>query len=391
MSNPAVPEPARSLGRRSFLRTSALVVGATAVSGGLLAGCTTVAKSDTPTSGAVAGAASGAAANSSAYVDAIRALVAGRTLQVGFTPPILSEFFNQMENAAFGKMAELEELYGVQWKWERSAPTANFDAVEQQVKIVQNWGAQKFDAVAVCTGANFATMQGVYEQVSSGGTSVFQFNQPVELYDPNLIQTVSNVGYDNRWQSGYLAGTFIAKTLGGQGKVIAIMGPAGSDWSKARQIGFDQALKENPGLQVVGTADGGYVRDKGYNAARDLLTANPDINAIYGENEDMALGASQAVDSQGLKQWDGSSGIVIIGADGLLSGMEAIKTGKLTASIDVGSVDQGRQLIEAIFQSLVLGDTVGKTILVPTRVVTKTNVASAEAYIQGAQTPPKKY
>ncbi len=393
-SQPLSAALTRGVGRRSFLRTSALAAGAAALSGAALAGCSTApgAAGDTP--GAAANGASapaGGGSGNSAYDAAVRQLVAGRTLTLGFTPPVLSEFFNQMELAAFGRMAELESAYGVQWKWERSSPTGNFDAVEQQVRIVQNWGSQKFDAALVCTGANFATMQGVYGQVEGSGTKVFQFNQPVELYDEADIRTVSNVGYDNRWQSGYLAGTFIAKTLGGQGKVIQITGPSGSDWSRARQIGFQQALQENPGLTVVGTADGGYLRDKGYNAARDLLTREPDVNAIYGENEDMALGASQAIDSQGLQQWDGSSGIVTIGADGLLSGMDAIASGKLTASIDVGSVDQGRTLIETVFQSLVLGDTVAKVIDVPTRVVTKDNVASAQAYIQGVMNPSKKY
>lgn len=50
---------------------------------------------------------------------------------------------------------------------------------------------------------------------------------------------------------------------------------------------------------MVGEADGGYVRDKGLQAAQDLLTRDSDIDAIYGENEEMALGASQAIDARG--------------------------------------------------------------------------------------------
>lgn len=373
--------------RRNLLSSAGLGLGALA-GASLLSACSTV----TPTGGAAAaGGAGSAGTNNPAYDSAIKSLVNGRTVQLGWTPPILSEMFNQMEKSAFGRMAELEQTYGINWKWERSAPTGNFDAVEQQVSIVRGWTARKFDAVLVCTGANFATMQDVYRQASSSGTRVFQFNQPVELYDEEKINTVSNIGYDNRWQSGYLAGTFIAKTLGGKGKIIQIMGPSGSDWSKARQIGFEKALRENPGLEVVGSADGGYLRDKGLNAAQDLLTRNRDINAIYGENEDMALGASQAVDAAGLKQWDGQQGVVIVGADGLLSGMESIAAGKLTATVDVGSVDQGRSFIDAVFRSVVLGETVAKIIEVPTRIVTKENVGAAKAYIEGAMRPPKSY
>lgn len=356
---------------------------------GLLSACTT------PPAESAGGGSGGAMAAgdgvSSEYTEAVRAIVDGRELQVGFTPPVLSEYYTQMENAAFIRMAELEDLYGVKWKWEKSSPTGDFNAVEQQISTVQTWTTRGFDVALICTGANFATMQGVYEKAMDAGTSIFQFNQPVELYDTDEINTVSNIGYDNRWQSGYVAGKFIADTLGGEGKIIQIMGPAGSDWTKARLIGFAQAMEENPGLEVVASADGGYLREQGLSATQDLLTKHRDIDAIYGENEDMALGASQAVAAAGLKQWDGSDGIVIIGADGLLSGMDAIREGGLTATVDVNSVDNGRQMIDTVFQSIVLGNFVPKINNITTHLVTKENVEVRAAYINSVMSPPKTY
>jgi ribose transport system substrate-binding protein len=362
--------------------------------GALLGSLTLLSACTTPPGGATGGGGGGAGAalaGNADYAAAVKKLVNGRTIQVGFTPPVLSEYYTQMENAAFTRMAQLEDQYGVKWKWEKSSPTGNFNAVEQQISTVQTWTSRKFDIVFICTGANFATMQGVYKKSMDAGTKIFQFNQPVELYPVDQINTVSNIGYDNRWQSGYVAGKFIADTLKGKGKIAQIMGPSGSDWSRARLIGFNQAMSENPGLQVVATADGGYLRDKGLSAAQDLLTRHPDINAIYGENEDMALGASQAVDAAGLKQWDGTQGIVIVGADGLLSGMDAIRNGKLTASVDVNSVDNAIQMIDIAFQSVVLGNYVPKIANVATHLVTKDNVDAYAAYINGIMSPPKKY
>ena len=104
---------------------------------------------------------------------------------------MLSEYYTQMENAAFTRMAQLEDLYGVKWKWEKSSPTGNFNAVEQQISTVQSWTSRKFDVVFICTGANFATMQGVYKKAMDSGTNIFQFNQPVELYPIDDINTVS--------------------------------------------------------------------------------------------------------------------------------------------------------------------------------------------------------
>lgn len=374
--------------RRAFLGRSALVSGALLGSGGLLAGCDRKALvSDS----AATGGGSGSLPGGGAYQAAVSKLVKGRTLRVGWTPPVLSEFFNQMEHAAFRRMAQYEDAYGIKWTWQRASPTGNFNAVEQQVQIVQSWVQRKFDVVLVCTGANFATMQNVYKKAAKAGTKVYQFNQPVEIYPQNELQAISSIGYDNRWQSGYLCGSYIAKKLGGKGKILEITGPPGSDWTAARQIGFKKALAENPGLKVVGKANGGYLRDQGLSATQDLLTRNPHIDAIWGENEDMSLGASQALDGHGIKQWDGSSGVVVIGADGLVSGMESIRTGKLTASVDVNSVDQGMTFIDVVFHNAVLGESVGKVIDVPTRVVDKSNVDAAEAYMQWALATSKKY
>jgi len=376
----ATPGPSR----RRLLGGAGALIGTL----GLLGACTTPPGGSTQGGG---GAGAAGQEGNDDYTAAIKKLVNGRTLQVGFTPPVLSEYYTQMENAAFTRMAQLEELYGVGWKWEKSSPTGNFNAVEQQIGTVQSWTSRKFDIVYICTGANFATMQGVYKKAMDAGTRIFQFNQPVELYPVDDINTVSNIGYDNRWQSGYVAGKFIADTLKGKGKIVQIMGPAGSDWTKARLVGFNKAMSENPGIEVVGSADGGYLRDKGLSAAQDLLTRDRDINAIYGENEDMALGASQAVDAAGLKQWDGEKGIVIVGADGLLSGMDAIRSGKLTASVDVNSVDNAIHMIDTAFQSLVLNNYVPKISNITTHLVTKDNVDAHAAYINGVMSPSKTY
>lgn len=368
--------------RRSLLGGAGLLAAA-----GLLTACSPNGSDSTAsTAGPSQGAASGAS-----YDDAVRSIVDGREIKVGFTPPVLSENFTQIEHAAFRKMQELEERFGCTWVWERQSPVGDFSAVQGTLGIVQSWMARGFDAIAVSTGANFATVQDLYRQANAEGVKIYQFNQPAELYPEEELLTVTNVGYDNRWQSGYLAGTYIAEKLGGSGKILQIWGPSGSDWTRARKIGFDKALAENPGIEVVGEADGGYVRDKGLQAAQDLLTRDPDIDAIYGENEEMALGASQAIDAAGLKHWDGSDGILTIGADGLMSGYQKIREKKLTATVNIGGVDQGQNLIEAIFQTVVLGQTVTQFVNNPTQVVDLSNVAWHEAYTQWALDAPKTY
>lgn len=370
-----------------FKRLTTTVVSAVAASGLLLSGCSTV---DTPKSNREGG--------ESAADAAIRKIADGRELKVGFSPPILSEFYTQVEKAAFNKMKEYEDRYGVKWTWERQGALNDAHSGTETLGIVQGYIARDFDAVFVCSAANAATMQTLYQEGSSKGVNFYQFNSTEELANPSQaedptggLNTVSNIGYDDRWQSGYIAGKYIAEQLKGKGTIIQIMGPSGSDWTKLRSQGFNRAIAEHPDLQVVGKADGGYVRDKGLTAAQDLLTKFPDVNAIYGENEDMALGASQAIDARGLKHWDGSKGIITIGADGLVSGMESIKAGKLTATIDVNSVAIGTNMVETLFAREVLGQEVNQFVRVPTDVVDKSNVDWHLAVLQDTLAGDGKY
>lgn len=324
----------------------------------------------------------------SAYDAVVRKMAQGKTLKIGFTPPILSENFDQIEHACWRQMKNYQDRFGIKWKWTRAAPKGNFDAVQEHFDIVQNWVTGKFDAIMICTAGDFAAMQKVYEDAEKAGTSIYQFNMPMDLWNQDDVKATSNIGYDNQRQSGYLAGSYLAEKLGGKGKILQVWGPSGH-WAESRQKGLDQAMKDFPGLEIVGKADGGYVRDKGFAAAQNLLERNPDVNAVYGENEEMALGASQAIDARGLKQWDGKDGILTIGADGLRSGFKAIREGRLTATIDVGGVEQGLRSIQTIFEAEILGKAVEKIIEPSTLVVDKSNVELADSYTAWALAGPE--
>lgn len=379
-------------GTRLWRRATAL--GASAVLLATLAACSTVGGAPATSNGAATSAGCGSADEQAAITTAVD----GRTLKVGFAPPILSEFYTQVEKAAFNRMNELEECYGIKWEWSRQGALNDAHSGVEAIGIVENFISNEFDAVFVCSAAPAATMQEIYKVGSEAGVDFYQFNSTEELANPSQatdptggLYTVSNIGYDDRWQSGYIAGQYLAKALNGEGQIVQILGPSGSDWTKLRQQGFEAAISAFPGMTIVGAADGGYVRDKGLTAAQDLLTKFPEISAIYGENEDMALGASQAIDLAGLKHWDGTEGIITIGADGLLSGMDSIRQGKLSATVDVNSVDMGTTMINTLFEHEILGMTVGQFIRIPTIVVDKANVAYFEAKIAASQAGTGKY
>ena len=156
------------------------------------------------------------------------------------------------------------------------------------------------------------------------GTMIYLFNMPAELWDPSELKAVSVITYDNHYQSGYAVGQYAAEKLDGKGEILLVWGLPGH-WSTSRKNGFHEAISEYPDLKIVGEQRGDYVRDKGMQATENLLQSNPNVDFIYGENEEMALGAVQAVEGRGLKLWDGNEGIMVIGADGLKSGFDSIR------------------------------------------------------------------
>jgi ribose transport system substrate-binding protein len=361
----------------------------------VLSSCDTVQKTDVASGG---GGSAGSIVSTSTSDAAIKAAWGGKTIKVGFSPPILSEFYTQIEKSAFNRMKEYETRYGIKWVWERQGALNDAHSGTETLGIVQGYIARNFNAVFVCSAANATTMQELYGKGMEKGVHFYQFNSTEELANPSQendptggLNTISNIGYDDRWQSGYVAGQYVAKQLKGKGSIIQILGPSGSDWTKLRQKGFEKAIAQYPDMKIVGTADGGYVRDKGLAAAQDLLVKNPGVNAIYGENEDMALGAAQAIDARGLKHWDGSQGIITIGADGLVSGMEAIKVGKLTATVDVNSIGMGTTMIDTLVAHEVLGQDVAQFVRIPTSVVDKSNVQWHEAFLKEALGTSAKY
>lgn len=324
-----------------------------------------------------------------AWEAAVREKVQGKTLKIGFSPPAASEFYDIIMHGAYTMMDELHDRFGVNFEFEFVAPSEH-DAVESQVATIENWVTKEFDAILVCTAGDFDSMNAIYEKAVNAGTTIYLFNMPAELWDASSINATSIIGYDNAQQSGYLIGEYAAEKLNGQGKILFISGNDGH-WTTSRRNGFMEAIDKYPGLEIVGEQRGEYVRDKGMEAAENLLQANPDVNFIYGENEEMAQGAVQAVEARGLKLWDGTEGIIVVGADGLKSGFEQIRSEGLTATVDVGSVDQGRESIKAIFMHELLGYSLDKVINVPTILVDKDNVSVPEAYVDWALATEEKY
>ena len=106
-------------------------------------------------------------------------------------------------------------------------------------------------------------------------------------------QTI-HVAMDEK-QIGRDIAEWTAQKLGGKGKVALLMGPSGAPTFSNLGDGYTEVMAKYPGIQIVFRGDGPLTRERGVKQAEDVLVANPDLAAIYTANDDVALGAMQAV------------------------------------------------------------------------------------------------
>ena len=161
---------------------------------------------------------------------------------------------------------------------------------------------------------------------------------------------------------GKLAGDFIAEKLGSGAKVIQLEGIAGTSAARDRGEGFALAVTANK-LQVLASQPADFDRTKGLNVMENLLAAHPTVQAVFAQNDEMALGAIRAVQAAGKE-------VMIVGFDGTDDGKAAVAKGKLAAT-----VAQQPALIGAIgvetADKVLKGQPVEKSIPVPLQIVNK--------------------
>jgi len=151
-------------------------------------------------------------------------------------------------------------------------------------------------------------------------------NIPVLTLDRGAVrgEVVSHIASDNI-SGGKMAGDYIADKLGKGAKLIQLEGIAGTSAAKERGEGFMQAVSAN-GFELLATQPADFDRAKGLNVMENLLTAHPDVAAVFAQNDEMALGALRAIKAAG-------KNVLIVGFDGTDEGISAVKTGDMGATV----------------------------------------------------------
>jgi len=164
-------------------------------------------------------------------------------------------------------------------------------------------------------------------------------------------------------------GEHVAKETGGEGQVAILQGQVGTTPEIDRNKGFQEALSESPGLQVVAKQPADWDQDKGFSLAQNMLQAHPDISVFFGRADAMALGAAQAVRVANV-----GHKVTIVGFDGDVAGLKAVRDGTIDATMTQQTQKMGRMAVQSA-QTLIDGGKVPPQQLVPAYLTTKANAA----------------
>ncbi|WP_461370285.1 ribose ABC transporter substrate-binding protein RbsB [Candidatus Darwinibacter acetoxidans] len=127
---------------------------------------------------------------------------------------------------------------------------------------------------------------------------------------------------------GKMAGEFIAELLGGKGKVVEIEGIPGTNAARERGQGFNEAMANYPEMEVVARQEAGFDRAKGLTVMENILQAQPEIDAVFCHNDEMALGAIIAIQAAGR-----ADKIKVVGFDATDDAVAAVKEGRMLATV----------------------------------------------------------
>ncbi len=250
---------------------------------------------------------------------------------------------------------------------------------ENQVKAIRSFIAQRVDLIAFSPVVE-SGWDTVLREAKAAKIPVILTDRAVNVSDPSLYATF--IGSDFV-EEGRRAGRWLLerakKTPDAVINIVELQGTVGSAPALDRKKGFEEVIAGNPKLKVIRSQTGDFTRAKGKEVMEAFLKAEgKKINVLYAHNDDMAIGAIQAIEEAGMKP---GKDIVVISIDGVKGAFEAMIAGKLNVTVECSPL-LGPQLMQ-------LARDVVANKPVPKRVVTQESVFPAE--VAAKEFPNRKY
>src|SRR5216684_3741009 len=244
--------------------------------------------------------------------------------------------------------------------WEVATVSANEDKVKQ-INGVQDLVARGVKGVLIspidAVGVNAA-----YDAAKAGNVPIVSVARGST--SPN--QTL-HVAMDEK-QIGRDIAEWTAKQLGGKGKVALLLGPSGAPTFRNLGDGYAEVMATHPKIQIAIKHDGPLTRERGVKQSEDALVAHPDLAAIYTANDDVALGAMQAVNAANRK-----GKTLVTGMNGVPPALRAVKEESLAMTVELNPVEWGKLGVD-VLATYLKGDKVEPRVFIKHIIIDNSNI-----------------
>ena len=249
---------------------------------------------------------------------------------------------------------------------------------ENQIKALRSFIAQRVDVIAFSPVVETG-WETVLREAKAAKVPVILTDRAVQVSDDSLY--LSLIGSDFV-EEGRKAGRWVTERFKDgtdDVNIVELQGTVGAGPAIDRKKGFEEIIAANPRFRIIRSQSGDFTRSKGKEVMEAFLKAETrKINVLFAHNDDMAIGAIQAIEEAGLKP---AKDITIISIDGVKGAFEAMTAGKLNVSVECSPL-LGPQLMQAV-KDLKAGKTL------PKRIVTEEGVFPME--VAAKEFPNRKY
>lgn len=198
---------------------------------------------------------------------------------------------------------------------------------DNQIKAIRSFIAQRVDVIGVSPVVETG-WDTVFAEVKQAGIPLILVDRHAHVPDDLYSAFIGS----DFVEEGQRACAEMARLLNGQGNIVEIEGTDGSAPTIDRRTGFGECLREHPGMRVIARESGDFIRARGKEVMTTLLRAHGrEINALFAQNDDMALGAIEAIEEYGLRP---GVDIKIVSVDAVRAAFEAMIAGKLNVTIE---------------------------------------------------------
>lgn len=278
--------------------------------------------------------------------------------------------FSQIGAESAWRTAETQSIRDEAEK--RGIPLKFSDAqqkAENQIKALRTFVTQGVDAIVLAPVVETG-WEPVLREIKKANIPVVLVDRGVKVSDESLYTTLIASDFV---EEGRMAAEWLAKKMNGKANIVELQGTAGAAPAIDRKKGFEEVLAKYPEMKIIKSQSGDFTRSKGKEVMEAFLKSDAkNIQAVYAHNDDMALGAIQAIEEAGLKP---GKDIIVVSIDGVKAAFEAIVAGKLNCTVECNPL-LGPMVFD-VLESIRKGEEVPKKIIVKDEIFDETNAAAA--------------